>query len=262
MAECLGQSNTNIETLNLSCNPIGTELAIRIADAVSMNPRPRLRHLLVANCEFTLKALIALTTSLDKHLEALVLDRPLLTTNEEEGIDHFSRLLSTHATLSEVSLKYNKIHDFGALAIATALGMNTSLVYLNLECNHISVKGAEALSSYLMKYNRLSSLQLSYNAIGDQGAIALGQAFAHNTSLRHITLKTNSIGPVGLLALAAGLEKNNTLQYITIFGNEFDDESCRAFHSLITNRFPYVGVTCDIEIYVVDGVYKVAEKDS
>jgi len=256
----LGEMDSGLETLNLSCNPISTDAALRISDAVSVNKTPRLRHLLVANCDFCLKAIVALTTSLERNLEALVLDRPIISTNEEEHTDHFARLLSAHSTLAEVSLRYNKIYDRGATFIAQALTDNSSLVLLNLECNAISVAGAEALASYLIKVNRLQTLFLSYNNVMDEGAIAIGQALQQNTSLSDLTLKTNNIGPKGLMAIGAAMEKNNTLQNLTLFGNEFDDAACKLFGKLIEERFPYIGVSMDIEVYIVDGVHYVCEK--
>jgi hypothetical protein len=259
--DCIGEMDSGLETLNLSCNPLSTDAALRISDSVSVNKMPKLRHLLVANCDFSLKAVIALTTSLDKNLEALVLDRPIISTNEEEHTDHFSRLLSAHSTLTEVSLRYNKIFDRGATSIAQSLTMNQSLILLNLECNNISVAGAEALASYLIKVDRLATLLLAYNNIQDEGAIAIAQALEKNTSLRDLSLKTNKIGPKGLVAIADAMEQNNTLQNLTLFGNEFNDPACKRFGRLIEERFPYIGVSLDIEVYVVDGVHNVALKD-
>jgi len=259
--DCLGEMEFGLETLNLSCNPIGTEAAQRISDSVSVNKMPKLRHLLVANCDFSLKAIIALTTSLERNLEALVLDRPIIKSNEEEHTDHFARLLSAHSTLAEVSLRHNKIFDRGATYIAQALTDNKSLMLLNLECNSISVAGAESIASYLMKVNRLQTLFLSYNNIQDEGAIAIAQALERNTSLRDLTLKTNNIGPKGLIAIGGAMEKNNTLQNLMLFGNHFDNSTCAAFGRLMEERFPYIGVSLDIEVYVVDGVHHVALKE-
>jgi Ran GTPase-activating protein (RanGAP) involved in mRNA processing and transport len=258
LINCFGDANSGLETVNLSCNPLTTDAALLISDVVSTNNSPKLLHLLVANCSFTLKGVVALTTSLDRNLEALVIDRPIVGSLQEEHTDHFSRMLSAHSTLKEVSLKYNKIQDKGATMIAQALTMNTSLSLLNLESNAISIAGAEAISSYLMKVDRLSSLFLSYNAIFAEGAIALAQALEKNKSLNDLLLKTCSIGPRGLIAIADAMNQNNTMQNLHLFGNDFDDASCRKYGRLIADRFPYVGVQVDIEVYAVDGVHHVA----
>ena len=258
--ESLADFSSKLETLKLSMNPIGTETAIRLSEVVQGSTKiSKLRHLWVASCDFELKAIVALTTSLDRTLEAIVLDRPLLTTSQEEGTDHFSRMLSAHSTLSEVSLKYHKIEDKGATLIAQSLGMNQSLVYLNLDCNRIGVGGAEALASYLIKYNRLETLYMSYNMIGDEGAKAMGKALEKNSSLLDLALGTNKIGPIGVAAIAKSMTGNQgRLKYLSLFGNDFDDASCREWKQQIDERLNYLDVFVDIKIYVVDGIHKVA----
>ena len=260
----IGKPSTGLETLNLSMNSLGTDAALLLAENFEKNLDPKLRYLWLASCDFSLKGIIALTTSLalNKSLIALVLDRPLLNTYEEEGTDHLSRMISQHQALSEISLKYHKIEDKGAILIAQSLSMNTSLVYLNLECNRIGVGGAESLASYLILTNQLDSLCLSYNVIGDDGAKAMAQALEKNQSLRQLTLKTNEIGSSGLIALANGLEKNSgRLRYLSLFGNDFDDASCQEW-GVLEKRLDYLEVELDVQIYVVDGTHCVAEKES
>ena len=122
----------------------------------------------------------------------------------------------------------------------------------------------EALASYLILQARagrksLETLKLSHNYITDGGAVSLSHALNENKSLRCLTLKSNSIGHAGLVALGNTLSTNNTLEYLSLFGNDFDNEVCKQYDSLIKDRLPYVGLSLDVTTYVVDGIYNVAE---
>lgn len=72
-------------------------------------------------------------------------------------------------------------------------------------------------------------------------------------------MRSNRIGVPGLTALGAALYKNSTLRSLSLWGNEFDNSVGRVFLELARNRLPFVGLSIDVEVYVVDGVHKVAE---
>lgn len=261
--ECLIESDYRIctlETLNLSWNPIKELGGIQIANALERNSH--LRRLLLANCDLNLRAVIAIATSvcLNRTLEELVLDRPLLTTLEDEGVDHLARMLSRQESMSSLSLRYHRIGDYATKLLSEALFRNESLTSLNLECNRISVGGANALAKNLITNNRLHELRLSANMLSDEGARAMAEALKTNVSLKVLTLKNNDIGVSGLIALGMALDCNNTLQQLTLWGNNFDNEAGNLYHDLARLRFPYVGLAVDIEVYIVDGNYLVSEK--
>jgi hypothetical protein len=72
-------------------------------------------------------------------------------------------------------------------------------------------------------------------------------------------MKTNKIGPVGLEAIANALENSVNLESLTIFGNDFSNKNGSHFYDLIQHRLPYTNVFLDIDVYVVDGIFKIAE---
>ncbi len=74
-----------------------------------------------------------------------------------------------------------------------------------------------------------------------------------------MTLKNNKIGYRGLLALANALECSRNLESISLFGNHFDNDSGKRYFDLCNNRFPYMNMHIDLSVYVVDGVYNIAE---
>lgn len=261
--ECLLESDQRIctlQSLNLSWNPVKELGGIRIAHALESNTN--LRRLSLANCDLNLRAVIAIATSmcLNNSLEELVLDRPLLTTLEDEGIDHLCRMFSKQPSLSLLSLRYHRIGDYATRLLSEALFRNEAITSLNLECNRISVGGANALAKNLIVNNRLEELRLSANMLGDEGTRAIAEALKNNSSLRVLTLKNNDIGVSGLMALGLALDCNNTLQQLTLWGNNFNNEAGHLYYDLARLRFPYVGLAVDIEVYIVDGEYFVSEK--
>jgi hypothetical protein len=72
-------------------------------------------------------------------------------------------------------------------------------------------------------------------------------------------LKNNKIGPVGLEAIAKALETSINLESLTIFGNDFSNQNGVHFYDLIKHRLPYTNMYLDIQVYIVDGMYKIAE---
>ena len=86
------------------------------------------------------------------------------------------------------------------------------------------------------------------------------QALKSNFTLQTLTLRHNDIGVSGLLALGFALDHNNSLRRLEMWGNNFDDEAGRLYFDLARLRFPYIGLSVDVEVYVVDGVHMFAEK--
>eukprot|EP01041_Mallomonas_annulata_P002145 gene2145-4177_t len=261
---CLDGSNQercNLEELNLSWNPVGPDGAMALALALEKNSK--LKRLFLGNCNLNLKALIAISNSTASNttLESLILDRPLLTTLEEESVDHFSRLLAHQSSLTALSLRYNHVGDHGMRLLSQALMANDTLTSLNLDSNKICVGGANSIARTLVQVQRLKELRLSANRLGDEGARAIAEALKCNYSLTKVDLGYNGIGVSGLVAIGTALEKNNTLTRLAVWGNSFDDEAGRMYFDLARLRFPYVGLFIDIEVYVVDGVHMVAQKD-
>lgn len=257
----LRSSDCPLVSLNLSFNHnIGREGGMLLSESLPVNKR--LKHLILNNCGFDLTTIIAITSSIGENiaLETLEIDRPLLTTTQEEGIDHLSRIILQSPSLVRISVRQSKINDFGARLLAESLSRNRSLRSLNLERNRIGVAGAEALASYLImaKNQGLEELFLSYNEIGNAGCIALSEALQKNSALRELTLKSNKIDEA-LSDLGRAMERNSSLVKLSIFGNNFDQFSGEIFLSLIEHRFRHLEVQIDIDVSVVDKRFEIAE---
>eukprot|EP01038_Epipyxis_sp_PR26KG_P009523 gene9523-12828_t len=249
--------------LNLSKNPLSKYGKQNIAEILLKNRR--IQELYINNCGFDLNAMVAIINNLaiSPSLRVLHVDRPLLGdyVRQEEIGDHVSRALIDSQSIQSLSLKYSNILDLGAKLISDSLLISGSMLSLNLECNNIGVSGTEALASYLLARpnDSLKHLFLSYNSMSDDGAIALAEALKSNTCLTRISMKNNKIGNIGLQAIGKALEKNQYLESISIFGNEFNNANGKQYLDLIDNRFAFTGLYIDIDVYVVDGVYMIAE---
>lgn len=87
----------------------------------------------------------------------------------------------------------------------------------------------------------------------------MAEALMNNNTLEELTLNNNGISQ-SLVNIGRALEINNTIRKITLFGNDFDMQSGKIFNDLQTNRFPYLSISIDIQVYFIDGKYMVAEK--
>lgn len=154
------------------------------------------------------------------------------------------------------------MRDDGAASIAQYMEDNTNIKLLDLRANEVSIAGAEALAILLMKGAcGLSALNLAGNKIQDQGAHALGVALRTCRTLVDLDVRNNSIGNSGLLAIADAMNQNTAIQRLQVFGNKFEEAAADAFSELVTNRFSYFQVECDVRPYIVDGVPMVAKEN-
>ena len=78
--------------------------------------------------------------------------------------------------------------------------------HINLRHHGMGVKGALAISSALLVNSQIRSLNLGDNWLKDDGTHALAQVFAHNTALTSINLSDNRIGLPGILSLCQQLQ--------------------------------------------------------
>ena len=271
----LGISNSKLELLNLSSNPIGEKGGMELATFVQNNNN--LTFLGVSCCDLNLKASIGLITSLhdNTRLGVLHMDKPLLNfSKQEETTDHLSRvLLDKTSGLRELSMKNHTFGDRGARLLSDALSRNEVLTRINLDSNKICDAGAEALASFLilqqrqkvanphLRRNYIDSISLSHNNISDEGAISLAEAIRCNTSLKSVYLRGNVIGRAGLCAIAEAVYNNKNLEQLTLFGNSFEQTAGSMFYNVIKKYLPFrsTPLKLDIDVYIVDGIYMIAD---
>ena len=89
-----------------------------------------------------------------------------------------------------------------------------------------------------------------------------------NKSLTKLSLRKCKIN-TSLTQLATSLLVNHTLKELRLWGNHFNQDTCKAFHKLFrehnrgsSNASKYIVsdlLKTDFELYMMDGVYNVAE---
>lgn len=177
-------SMTELKSLNLSVNTIGSEGAKAIALAlIDVN---------------THNTTIAVLNSIDT--EFVPINYYNTAMNIREELEQYYEVKLPF--LCELNLYSNMIEDKGAVAIAYALKFFTQLNDLNLACNRIGDNGAIALANAVPFMKSLKTLHLASNLISDKGAIALANAVSCASKLKTLNLKYNKIGNEGAFALA------------------------------------------------------------
>ncbi|NWV70061.1 LRC34 protein, partial [Malurus elegans] len=281
------QENSTLRYLNLMFNDIGTNGAELIAGALHrngsllhlrmtgnkieneggmffasmLNINTTLEKLDLGDCDLGLQCLVAIAIALtqNKSLKAINLNRPLLSTQQEEATVHIARMLTTNSSLVELHLGKHGMKNFGVERLCEALHKNSSLRYLDLSCNNITADGVKFLEILLRSNKTLEILDLGANRIEDVGAIYLSEALAtQNRTLRVLSVVSNSITGKGLVALSVAMQSNMKLTHIYIWGNEFDRNTCAAFSTLI--KMGRLDLDCtDVAPYEVDGEIYLAE---
>ena len=250
------------EVLNLNGNPIGEDGGVAVSRILGEGCN--LRTLNLGNTEMGTRAIIAVAKMMwyNNSIHVLNLENPRMFDLQESTTFHIAKMIRTNGTLQQLYLGKHKMRDDGAASIAQYMEDNTNIKILDLRANEISIAGAEALAILLMKGAcGLSALNLAGNKIQDQGAHAIGVALRTCRTLVDLDVRNNSIGNSGLLAIADAMNQNTAIQRLQVFGNKFEEAAADAFSELVTNRFSYFQVECDVRPYIVDGVPMVAKEN-
>ncbi|XP_038001818.1 leucine-rich repeat-containing protein 34 isoform X2 [Motacilla alba alba] len=253
------QSNQSLVHLRMTGNKIGNQGGMFFASMLKINSA--LKKLDLGDCDVGLKCLISTAIALtqNKSLKAINLNRPLLSSQQEETTVHIARMLRSNSSLVELHLGKHGMKNFGVERLCDALYENSSLRYLDLSCNNITCDGVKFLGELLKKNQTLEILDLEANRIEDVGAIYLSEALAtRNRSLKALSVVSNNITGKGLVALAQAMHSNMTLSHIYIWGNKLDRSTCEAFSELLAVERLQLGCT-DVAPYKVDGQVLLAE---
>ncbi|NXQ28936.1 LRC34 protein, partial [Alaudala cheleensis] len=253
-------SNQSLVHLRMTGNKIGNQGGMFFASMLKINSA--LEKLDLADCDVGLQCLIttAIALTQNKSLKAINLNRPLLSSQQEETTVHMARMLRSNCSLVELHLGKHGMKNFGVQRLCEALLGNSTLRYLDLSCNNITCDGAKFLGELLKRNKTLEILDLNANRIEDVGAIYLSEALATgNMGLQALSIVSNNITGKGLIALAEAMQSNMKLSHIYIWGNKLDRSTCVAFSELIGVGRLQLDCT-DVVPYEVDGEVFLAEQ--
>ena len=147
------------------------------------------------------------------HIIVLQDDRIMTTITDSSQID---ALQDPDSSVQEVDLRFERIGNTGATALANALKVNLSVQELCLSGNQIGNMGATALADALKVNTSVQELDLRFNEIGGVGATVLADALKVNASVQALYLNFNKIGDVGTTVLANALKVNASVQRIWV----------------------------------------------
>ena len=195
-------TTTQLQTLWLEGNPIGSEGAVALAGMLAANKS--LAKLNMTHCNIPGEGAVCLAKALEKN-----------------------------STVREFHISDNGIGSEGAVAFAGMLATNKSLAKLNMTHCNIPGEGAVCLAKALEKNSTVREFHISDNGIGSEGAVALAGMLATNKSLAKLNMRWCSIQEEGAVCLAKALEKNSTVREFDISGNPIGSEGAVAFASML-----------------------------
>ena len=216
LAESL-KSCTNLQSLDLSFNEVDSYGAIALADG--LKSCTNLQSLSLSSNKVGSDGAIALADGLKSCTNLQSLD---LSFNEVDsyGAIALADGLKSCTNLQSLSLSSNKVGSNGAIALADGLKNCTNLQSLSLSSNKIGSDGAKALADGLKNCTNLQSLNLCSNEVGSDEAIALADGLKSCTNLQSLYLSSNKVGSDGAIALADGLKNCTNLQSLSLSFNE------------------------------------------
>ena len=147
-----------------------------------------------------------------------------------------ARALHSNTTLTELDMSCNRIHEWGALAMAEMLKHNTTLTVLNMWGNYLGERGAIAMAEMLKHNITLEKLYISYNSVGERGALAMAEMLKHNTTLTVLDMSRNSVGERGALAMAEMLKHNTTLTVLNMSHNSVGEKGALAIAEMLKHN--------------------------
>lgn len=157
------EKSTQLTSLNLSTNQVGTEGFELLVNALNRGP---IEELILDCCG--IESIAALENCTLPKFHKLVLNANRIEGNSISALER-------HTTLKILCMRYNQIGIDGCTAIASLLrGEDTSLTELDLEYNNINDEGVELIAASLKENIALEILRLeNKNDIAEKGHVAL-----------------------------------------------------------------------------------------
>ncbi|KAM9826850.1 leucine-rich repeat-containing protein 34 [Neosynchiropus ocellatus] len=253
------QRNACLQVLQLSGNKVGNPGGMHLSRMLQANRT--LRELQLTACDLTVESINALAIVLktNRSLQCLDVSRPLLFSQQEEWLCHFSDMLAVNRSLLELHLGTAGVTDCGLEILTVGLKVNRSLRYLDLRCNRVTQDGTLHLAELMEKNCTLEVLDLSFNRIEDEGAVTLSRVLTRpGCSLTQLSVTSNSISSPGLSSLAQSLKVNSTVTHLYISGNKLEEAISQAYMDLVSSgRLPPRHT--DVSVFEADGRFFLAE---
>ena len=145
------------------------------------------------------------------------------------GAITLAEAIQVNTTLQKINISSNSISDDGVAAISNSIKFNTSLQELNISRNMITSEGTKYIAEAIQVNTTLERLDLSCNAVSDDGATAFSNSLKYNNSLQELNISRNKITSEGTKYIAEAIQVNTTLERHDLSCNAVSDDGATAF---------------------------------
>ena len=152
------------------------------------------------------------------------------------GAITIAEAIQVNTTLQKLNISNNSISDDGAAAIIYSLQFNNSLQELKMSRNKITSEGVKKISEVIQVNTTLKHLDLSINKIVDDGADFISDGLKSNISLQELNISHNYITNKGIKKITEAIQINSTLQNINISKNQLSPEGLLYFMEAVNNN--------------------------
>eukprot|EP00668_Euglena_longa_P029064 GGOE01036403.1.p1 GENE.GGOE01036403.1~~GGOE01036403.1.p1 ORF type:complete len:423 (+),score=128.00 GGOE01036403.1:25-1269(+) len=157
--------------------------------------------------------------------------------------------------------------DKGAIALAEALKVNTTVVELSVVDNWITPVGAQPLIEAIKTSPCIAKVDLSENRLGYRASVVGGPSIGdslkdlivQNSTIRSIALRSNKLGDGDVTQVADGLCENFTLHRIDLSYNELGPRAGEAIASMLSTNGDLAELNLDWNQFRQDGAMKVLD---
>lgn len=241
----LQRNDATLTTLDLSYGrrrgSLGSDDISMIATVLRSNTV--LNSLLLCNNHIGDKNIIVIINAIMKVNHTCALQRLGFSDNgiTERGAQYIACLLRINTKLQVLDVRNNQIGPKGTLSISESIQQNhpnTVLKELLLDCNNIGNGGAMAIATMLRHNTSLVSVSLRRNNIGSVGCLAIALALQPsqqkddpNPAAKHCTTtihrnSSNRIYYVQTYPKCTTTNNNNSLKAIDLAFNNIGDQEC------------------------------------
>jgi len=130
----------------------------------------------------------------------------------------FHVLVSPCSTLKTLDLAWNGIRRQGAIRMAKALNINTSLQKLDVAWNGFNSDGSEHMGMMLSTNTSLRMLDLSHNTVDAKSAIVIANNLKKNSTLTNLQMNGNPLAYDGGRALMRCMDTTGDVRIIGLEG--------------------------------------------
>ena len=226
---------TQLQTLGLHFNPIGSEGSVAFADMLATNKS--LTELNMRECSIWGEGVVCLAKAFEKNS---TLKKFSITHNPigSEGAVAFAGMLATNKSLTELDMWGCNIQGEGTVSLVKALETNSTVREFHISFNPIGSEGAVAFADMLATDKSLTEVSMRQCDIQKEDAAAFASMLKKNQCLKTLNLYDNNVGVKGALELIESLKHNTTLEKL-VLSPQYKPSSFSTLYKTLQDRVKF-----------------------